>query len=249
MLARMPPSNALVRGAFVVTVALALVACGAAAPPTPAPAYVWPTSTPMRSAAVGAEYAEALVAAFSGDRLAMHLDETVKLKGLYELDGANVTTTVALDISGRDIKAHMVTKLAGKTTKVDLVVVGKTVYARVPGDPWRKVRRSDYEQDISDAVRSLQLVRNPAYLSYVGVETIDKHKLHHLMANRKFPYLNGTVSGTYDKFDVWVKEDGTPVLVKGRISAVGAYGYEVSGTTEMRFSGFGGPIKIVAPKN
>jgi hypothetical protein len=249
ILARMPRPNAFVRGAFVVTFALAIVACNAAAPPTPAPAYVWPTPTPMKSAAVGAKYAEALVAAFAGDQLAMHLDETVKLKGLYELDGASVNATMALDISGRDMKAHMVTKSAGKTTKMDLVLVGKTVYARVGGGAWKKVRRADFEQDITDIVRSLQLIRNPAYLDYVGLETIEKHKLHHLKANRKFPYLNSGVSGTYDKFDVWVKEDGTPVLVKAKISAVGAYGFEVGGTTEMRFSKFGGPIKIVAPKN
>ena len=93
---------------------------------------------------------------------------------------------------------------------------------------WRrsmeKVRRSDFEQDIADTVRGLQLVRNPAYLTYVGVETIDKHKLHHLKANRTFTYATGSGTGTYDKFDVWVKDDGTPVLVKGKISAVGAYG-------------------------
>jgi hypothetical protein len=249
MLAGMPRPNPLVRGAFVVTLALVLVACASAAPPTPAPAYVWPTATPMKSVPVGAKYAEAFVAAFSADPLAMHIDETQKLKGLYELDGASLSATMSLDISGDDMKAHMVTKAAGKTTKMDLVVVGKTVYVRLPGHKWRTVRRSDFEQDISDALRSVQLIRNPTDLSYVGVETIDKHKLHHLKANRKFPYRSGSETGTYDKFDVWVKEDGTPVLVKAKISAVGAYGFEVTGTTEMRFSKFGGPIKIVAPKN
>ena len=129
------------------------------------------------------------------------------------------------------------------------MVVGKTVYARVAGTPWKKVRRSDFEQNITDVVRGLQVVRNPRYLSYVGVETIDKHKLHHLKANRTFTYTTGYATGTYDKFDVWVKDDGTPVLVKAKISAVGPYGIELAGTTEMRFSKFGGPIKIVAPKN
>jgi hypothetical protein len=245
----MPRSNALVRCAFVVTLALALVACGAAGPtPPPNPIFV-PGPTPVKSVAVGAQYAEALVAAFAGDPV-MHLVETAKLKGLYELDGVNVSLTATLDISGRDMDFHIVTKAAGKTTEGDLVVVGKTVFARFGGDPWKKVRRSDFEQQMADIVRGLQLIRDPTALAYVGLETIDKHKLHHLRATRTLPYTNGNgMSGTYDKFDVWVKEDGTPVLVKGKISTVGAYGLEVSGTTEMRFSKFGGPIKIVAPKN
>ena len=52
-------------------------------------------------------------------------------------------------------------------------------------------------------------------------------------------------AGTYDSFDIWVEEDGTPVLARGKISVVGAYGMEIKGTSELRFSKFGGPIEIV----
>ena len=100
-----------------------------------------------------AKYAEALVAALATDPLILHLVQTAKFKGLYELDGVNVNVTTELDISGRDMDIHMVSKSGGKTTKLDLVVVGKTVYARVAGTPWKKVRRSDFEQDITDTVR------------------------------------------------------------------------------------------------
>ena len=108
-----------------------------------------------------AKYAEALVAALATDPLALHVVETSKFKGLYELDGVSVNVTTTLDLSGRDMEIHMVSKAEGKTTKLDLVVVGKTVYARVAGTPWKKVRRSDFEQDITDVVRGLQLIRNP----------------------------------------------------------------------------------------
>ena len=110
--------------------------------------------------APGAKYAEALVAALATDPLVLHVVQTAKLKGLYELDGASANVTSTLDVSGRDMDIHIVSKAKGKTTKMDLVVVGKTVYARVGRDPWKKVRRSDFEQDITDIVRGLQLIRN-----------------------------------------------------------------------------------------
>jgi hypothetical protein len=240
-----------VRGAIVVAIAFSVLACAGRPSYVPNPPALYPGPTPVVVAtpAPGAKYAEALVAAFATDPLVLHAVQTAKLKGLYELDGASVNVTTTLDISGRDMDIHIVSKSAGKTTKIDLVVIGKTVFGRVGGKPWKKVRRSDFEQDITDVVRGLQLIRNPAYLSYVGVETIDKHELHHLKANRTFPYVNSNASGTFDKFDIWIREDGTPVLVIGKISAVGAYGFEISGTTEMRISKFGGPIKIEAPKN
>ena len=247
----MPRPNAFLRGAIVVAIAFSVLACSGRPRLIPAPPNPYPGPTPVVLATPlpNAKYAEALVAALAADPLALHLVETSKFKGLYELDGVNVNLTTELDVSGRDMEIHEVSKMAGKTTKLALVVVGKTVYARVAGTPWKKVRRSDFEQNITDVVRGLQVVRNPRYLSYVGVETIDKHKLHHLKANRTFTYTTGYATGTYDKFDVWVKDDGTPVLIKAKVSAVGPYGIELSGTTEMRFSKFGGPIKIVAPKN
>ena len=247
----MPRPDKVLRGAIVVAIAFSILACSGGprlipAPPNP---YVGPTPVVLETPLPNAKYAEALVAALATDPLVLRLAETSKFKGLYELDGVNVSFATELDLSGRDMEIHEISKVAGKTKKLALVVVGKTVYARVAGTPWKKVRRSDFEQNITDVVRGLQVVRNPRYLTYVGVETIDKRKLHHLKANRTFTYTTGYATGTYEKFDVWVKEDGTPVLIKAKISAVGPYGIEVAGSTEMRFSKFGGPIKIVAPKN
>ena len=73
------------------------------------------------------------------------------------------------------------------------------------------------EQNIADIIRALQPIRNPAHLGYVGVETIDKLIVYHLTAVKKFPYVMGNgQTGTYETFDVWVEEDGTPVLASGQ---------------------------------
>jgi len=128
-------------------------------------------------------------------------------------------------------------------------VVGRSVYARIGADDWTQGSRSNFEQSLADIPRALQPVKNPTYLTYVGVDTVDNQKLVHLTALKEFPYISADGQrGTYDSFDIWIEEDGTPVLSKGKISMVGAYGIEISGTSELHFSKFGGPIEIVAPK-
>jgi hypothetical protein len=250
MLARMRRSDSLRHCAFVATFALALVACTGAAPPTPTPvATVRPSPTPAKSPDLGVKYATAMIAAFERDPLVLHVVQTSKMTAADGRDSVKVTASVDLDVSDRDLKAHMVTKTGGKTVKLDLIVVGTTVYARAGSGRWAEGSRSSYEHSISDIFRGLQPIRNPAHLGYVGIETIDKHKLHHLKAVKKFPYVLNGQSGTYTSFDIWVEEDGTPVLAKGKVSTIGAYGIEIKGTSELRFSKFGGKIKITAPKN
>ena len=173
---------------------------------------------------------------------------------LVGADGRLVNTSrrrpaPALDLSDRDLSMHLETTAAKKTTKLDMVVVGRAVYARLGSDHWQQGTRSNFEQSIADIAKALQPIRNPTYLSYVGVETIDKRELVHLTAKKTFPYISADGQrGTYDSFDIWIEEDGTPVLAKGKITVIGAYGIEISGTSELRFSKFGGPIEIVAPK-
>ena len=249
MLAAMPRSSVLGHGALVVTLAVTVLACTGAAPPTPAPATARPTPTPAPSVDLGALYANAMIAAFASDPLVLHVVQTAKMTATGDTDSVKMSASMTLDLSDRDMDVHMETKAAGKTTEMDLVVVGTSVYARAGSDGWAKAPRSSYEQSISDIIRALQPIRNPAHLGYVGVETIDKQELRHLTAVKKFPYVMGNgQTGTYETFDIWVEADGTPVLATGKISAIGAYGIEITGTSELRFSKFGGPIKIAAPK-
>ena len=249
MLARMSRSNVLVRGALALACALAVVACSGSAPPTPAPATPGPTPTPAPSVDLSAKYANAMIAAFAAEPLILHVVQTVKATAALDAQSTKVDSTMTLDLSDRDLSMHLETTAEKKTTKLDMVVVGRAVYARVGKDHWTQGVRSNFEQSISDIARALQPIRNPALLAYVGVETIDKQKLVHLKATKTFQYISPDgQNGSYDSFDIWVEEDGTPVLARGKISLVGAYGMEIKGTSELRFSKFGGPIEIVEPK-
>ena len=253
MLARMPRSNALVLGAIVMS-AFTMAAC-AGRTLAPPPAIRYPAPAPVRSVGPGDHYVDALVAKLATDPLALHSDQTTKGTASYESESADLSaelnTTVTMDLSDRDHDMHMVSKTpAGKTVKSDLVVVGKSVYTRLGSGRWMKSSRVDYERSHTDIARAYRLVRNSAYLRYVGLETIDKRKLHHITAIRDIPFITVTgMTGTYTLLDIWVEEDGTPVLIKGTFTTVVDYGIEISGTSEMRISKFGGPIKIVAPKN
>jgi len=250
MLAVMPRSNVLVRGAFVLTCAFALLACTSAAPPTPVPATARPTPTPAPSVDLSAKYAKAMIAAFAADPLVLHVVQTVKATASLDAQSKKIDATMTLDLSDRDLSMHLETTAAKKTTKLDMVVVGRAVYARIGKDHWTQGSRSNFEQSIADIATALQPIKNPTYLGYVGVETIDKRKLVHLTAVKAFPYISADGQrGTYDSFDMWIEEDGTPVLAKGKISVIGAYGMEIKGTSELSFSKFGGPIEIVAPKD
>jgi hypothetical protein len=250
MLGHMPRRDALGRGAFVVTVALVLAACAAKGPTPPPQPILRPGPTPAKSVDPEAKYADAMMAKFASDPLVMHVVQTTKLTATGDVDSLKIADTTTVDISDRNVKIHMMTKVAGKTEKVDIVVVGTSVYARVGNSRWTKQPRGAWDQPIADAIKSINPIRDATVLTYVGVETVDKRKLHHLTAARKFQWVMADGQrGTYEKFDIWVEEDGTPVLSKGKISMIGAYGIEIKGTDETRFSKFGGKIKITAPKN
>ena len=248
----MPRPKALVRGAVVVAVALSVFGCAGRPSVVPSAADWRPGPTPVvASIDPGARYAKALVAALASDPLVLHAIQTTKATASYEYLSKKLDTTVTMDLSDRDFHMHTVTKSpAGKVNKADLIVVGKAVYARFDGSRWTKSSRLDYERSTTDIVRAYQVVRNPLDLRWVGTETIDKRKLQHLTAVRDLPFLAMTgMTGTYTRFDIWVEEDGTPVLLKGTFTTVVDYGVEIEGKAEVRFSKFGGTIKITAPKN
>ena len=235
--------------ALVGILALCVLGCSGAAPPSVAPT-VRPTPKPTPSVDVGAGYAQAVVAALASDPLILHLVQTSKLTVSDGKRSVKENVSMTMDVSDRDMSASIVTKTAGKTTtNLDIVAVGKSVYAREGSARWVKGPRLAVEQNITDVMRALPAIRDPALLRYVGTETIDKRKLQHLTAVRPLSYVMSIgQKGTFDSFDIWIEEDGTPVLAKGKVSAIGPYGVEIAGTNELRFSKFGGPIRIVAPK-
>ena len=248
--------NLLLRAAFMLTFGLVAVGCGSTAPsnhsarPVASPSGVAtpiPAATASSADLVGHAYVLAAVTAFRSDPLVTHVALSSSMTTSNGGKTAKGTVAMTMDLADRELQTHLVIKSGGKTTRTDLVVVGKTAYARVGSGAWKKSPRNGFEKDISDTIDGLRLIRGPSDLRYVGVETIDKRALHHLTATQPLPYTpsNGAI-GRYDTLDLWIEEDGTPVLVKVAYSATSG-GVTVKGTSEYRFSAFGGPIKIVAP--
>ncbi len=249
MLAAMRRPFLVRHGTVVVTLSLAVLACTGAAP-TPAPATARPTATPMKSIDLGAQYIRGLVAAFTTDPLVTHVVMSENLVVRDGKESATLDEAMTLDLSGRDMSAHMTSKSKGKTTALDLVLVGTSAYFREGKDPFKKSPRATYSENFMDIVQSLRLVRHESYLSYVGVDTIDEVELQHLTTIRDVPYFTDTGdAATVKKLDIWVDESGTPVLAKAKFSMIGAYGREIEGTKELRFTKFDGPIAIVAPED
>jgi hypothetical protein len=249
MLAAMRRSIPVRHGTFVVTLSLAVLACTGEAP-TPVPATARPTPTPMKSVDLGAQYIRGAVAAFATDGLVLHAVVRENLVVHEGNDSATLDKSMTLDLSGRDMNAHLTSKSKGKTTTVDLVMVGTSAYVRDGKAPFKKSTRATYTENFMDIVHSLRLVRHASYLGYEGADTIDGLKLQHLRATRDVPYFTDTGdAATLKKLDIWVDESGTPVLARAKFSIIGAYGREIEGTKEIRFTEFDGPIKIVAPKS
>ncbi len=247
----------LIRVAVVLALGVTVVGCDLVKVPpqasrAPSPSAAIPVASAPSAIAsadlVGHQYVLDVVKAFRSDPLVAHVVQSATLTSTQGSQTVKGTVAMTLDLSGRDLKSAIVIKSAGKTTGVDLIVVGKTAYARAGGSGWKKAPRNGFEKDISDTIEGLRLIDDPADLRYVGLETIEKRELHHLSEARAIPYLasNGA-TGQYDTFDIWVTSDGTPVLVKATYSAKQG-SITVKGTTQFRFSKFGGPIKIVAPK-
>jgi len=247
----------------VVLLAVTLTACGGAAPSpvtseapgpstvvTPAPASeappieAPPTEEPPPADA-GGPYAEALVAALAADPLVMHLEQVATATTTL----GDVEAMLSGDFSGNDLDITMHIAAGANEVAMKMIVLGETAYVQQGDADWVSVPKDAAEAELAGLVQNMRLVTDPLDLLYVGVEAIDGRDLHHLTASRTIPYApaaGGT--GQYDVFDIWVEEDGTPVLAKTAFSATDPNGVAVSGTTNFEFSNVGGPIEIVAPE-
>ena len=220
-------------------------AASEAPPASVAPPSEGPSTEDPPPADAGGPYAEALVAALAADPMVMHLEQVATATTTL----GDVEATMSGDFSGDDLDVALQITNAGQTVDMDMVVLGDTAYVRQGDADWASVPKEAAEAELAGLIQNIRLVTDPLDLLYVGVEEVDGRNLHHLTASRMIPYApaaGGT--GQYDVFDIWVEEDGTPVLAKTAFSAE-ASGMEVTGTTNFEFSNFGGPIEIKAPED
>ena len=244
-------------GLVLFLVGLVLAACNAPAAVAPSVSASAPTATVAPSAppsiaasqtAAGGPLAEALVAKLAADPLILHIEQVATAEATVNGTKSTVDVTLTGDISGDDLSLTIKGSGGGQVLDQELVVLDETSFVRSGGGPWQSAPRSAVESTLADLVKAIRLVSDPQDLRVVGPETIDGQALQHLTASRAIPYAPSTGgSGQYDVFDIWVLDDGTPVLAKTAFSATDLAGNKGTGTTEFTFSRFGGPIEIVAP--
>ena len=228
---------------------LILGGCGTAASPTPtpsgSPSAAAPSAPPSASASfvAGGPLVEQAVAKLNRDPLVTHFKETAT----GDSAGKKVIATIEGDIDGKDISYHVSGTSAGQAVDFTLVLVGDTAWGRQGGGAWTATPASQVKDSIDSLVGAIRLIHDPSQLADLGPQTIEGRDLHHLTAAVEIPYSVSTgAKGRYDVFDIWVEADGTPVLVSTAFS--GELGTATAtGTTEIRFSNFGGPITIVPP--
>ena len=218
--------------------------------PSAAPTRSAPSSTPSQESPATEDVhpiAEALVTQLSSDMLVTHLEQTASFSttGTTATDGV---ATMTADLSGDDLSLHLTLEADGVTAlDQEMVVVGDTVYVREPGGEWQSAPATAVGPSIAEIFKAIRFVDDPSVLQYIGLEQVDGRTLHHLTGT-EIPYqpaAGGT--GEYDAFDIWVEEDGTPVSVASTFSARDGAGNEVTGSTDLDFSNWGGSITIEAP--
>jgi hypothetical protein len=211
-----------------------------------APASEAPPTEEPPPADAGGPYAEALVAVLAADPLVMHLEQVATATTAV----GDVEAALSGDLSGNDLDITMHISTAAGEVDMSIVVLGDTAYLRQGEEEWVSAPAEVAEAELAGLIQNARLVGDPLDLLYVGPEDVDGRALHHLTASRTIPYApaaGGT--GQYDVFDIWVEEDGTPVLAKTAFSATGPNGEAVSGTTNFEFSNVGGSIEIKKPED
>lgn len=137
----------------------------------------------------------------------------------------------------------------GQNLQMDMVLLDGEAFLSQDGGAWEAADSSLVQSSFDGFFETVRFIDDPADLAYKGIEPIDGRDLHRLTAVTEVPYSPASGgTGRYDRFDIWVEADGTPVLIRSAFSATGSNGEAVTGETDFEFSKFGGPIEIVAPE-
>jgi hypothetical protein len=215
--------------------------------PTPVPATPTPipTPSPTRPPGGGGPIAEAVVAKLQADPLIAHVEQVATVSA----GGQDITAVSSSDFAGPDFRVVVTITAGTESNEQEIIVVGEQAWARNgAAGPLTSVPMAALEATVAGLYEAVRLVDEPEALRFVGVETIDGQELQHLTANGTIPYTPaGGGTGQYDVFDLYVLEDGTPVLARTEFSATNTLGLDASGTTDFTFSKWGGPITIETP--
>ncbi|HYO43555.1 MAG TPA: hypothetical protein VES19_10200 [Candidatus Limnocylindrales bacterium] len=230
---------------------LGVVACGSTPSPDPS-AAVAPSSASATPGAVvdGAAFTRAVVARLQAEPFVAHVEQiadaitTETTEDGKTVERPNVQLTASYDFSGDDMRASLTVATTGVTRRSEMAAVGDTFWSRDDESDWVAISRSaEVQQGLDEMYQTVRITDDPAALQYIGLETLDGEQLHHLSAlPGRVPYA----SGTFDALDLYVRADGTPVLLNGKFTTE-APGVVVEGTTAVAYSSFGGPISIEPP--
>ena len=243
------------RAVVVLVVGALLAGCvgTASSPPGPAvsPSDTGPAASP--ASAIGqtnSPIARALATRLGADPFISHVEyvETITLTSGETASGPGVNRLSA-DLSGDTGSFHVTSRAGdGQTGSLDAVVAGTTTYIRVGDDPWRTMPTASVSSSMADFAGRIRQGATADNLTDLGVESIDGHQLHHLRAVTP-PLLQliegGT--GTYDRYDLWAEDDGTPIVIRTQITGATPAGATFQASEELRLSKFGQPVAISIP--
>ena len=218
------------------------------APADAPPSEASPTEEPPPADA-GGPFADALVAALGAEELVTHIKQSASVTTSAAPD-VPITATLEGDIAGQDLAMVIGLSAQGVDQVQELVIVGDSAYTRLDGGEWITAPRAAVADSLVGLLDNLRVVEDAGHLRYVGLEEFEGRQLHHLTAATDIPYTPSTGgTGQFRALDVWMEEDGTPVVIRGDFTAVDGAGNEGQGSSEMRFSNFGGPIEIKPPED
>jgi hypothetical protein len=206
-----------------------------------------PASSSAGTGQTNGPIAHALVAILQADPFVAHLalEDHFTVTTSSGSTSPPSTNSMSADVSGDDCVLRVTMQGSdGRTTGADSVIVGGTQYYRESGGAWRSVPATT---TAGDMVKRLLPLDDPGILQDVGVEAVNGRQLHHLVPTTMPPYATSQGAGTYEAYDIWAQDDGTPVVIQASYTITGDAGALTKGTVELRLTNVGQPVAISAP--
>jgi hypothetical protein len=177
-----------------------------------------------------------------------HLEDPT-LSAHYTFEGTQTFGAATLSFSGDGAFTGKddasTTRFAGSDIVYEQVVVGTTRFTKMGDGPW-----------IREPARLTDPFARMRTLDYVGVRSIEGAQLHHLRPTTGFEMLpsdvgqtSSSVTGLDGTFDIFVRDDGRPVVIVVSVQGVFDPGGEGSYTTEVSYSASDADVRIEKPED